>query len=126
LLCSVDDYGYGNWDQVRKELREDEKLLFQHTLHGMNTDSISKRCDYRMRQLERELEIREKKLKSQKPATVIAAENILKSIVEMDDWDVETTQRTLLGDNAPSLERLSEEAKKYNGRAITRTTNFDR
>ena len=60
---------------MRKELRRDDTLLFQHTVQGMNTDSIAKRCDYRMRQMERELEARELKLKSLKPANVVAAES---------------------------------------------------
>ncbi|KAI2491922.1 Class II histone deacetylase complex subunits 2 and 3 [Fragilaria crotonensis] len=60
LLCAVDKYGYGNWDSVREELRRDKDLLFQHMVQGMNTDMIMKRVDYRMRQMEKECEAREK------------------------------------------------------------------
>ena len=111
LLCSVDKFGYGNWDLVRKQLRHDEKLLFQHTVHGMNTDSIAKRCDYRMRQLERELEMREKKLKSLKPPNVTTAENTIKAIKEMECWDAENLQCTARGDYPPPLGRISSEAR---------------
>ena len=84
LLCAVDKYGYGNWDMVREQLNADDRLLFQHTAQCMDSDAIAKRCDYRMRQMERELEAREKKMENKKPANVIAAENTIKAIQEVE------------------------------------------
>ena len=45
---------------------------------------LSKRCDYRIRQIEEELELREKKLKKERLANVIAAESQLKVIQEIE------------------------------------------
>jgi len=113
LLCAVDKFGYGNWDSVREELIKDDALLLQHTVQGMNTDAIAKRCDYRMRQMERELEAREKKVKSLRPVNVIAAENTIRAIKEMEIWDAEASRIQLNGGDVPSLEILSSEAREY-------------
>ncbi|EEC47587.1 predicted protein, partial [Phaeodactylum tricornutum CCAP 1055/1] len=54
LLSAVDKHGYGNWDSVREEIRTDGRLKFQHSTQGMTVQAIGKRCDYRMRQMEKE------------------------------------------------------------------------
>jgi len=112
LLCAVDKFGYGNWDRVREELLNDDVLLLQHTVQGMNTDAIAKRCDYRMRQMERELDAREKKVKSLRPQSVIAAEKTIKAIKEMDAWDAEALRAQLKGDDPSSFDSLSPEARE--------------
>jgi len=111
LLCAVDKHGYGNWDQVREALINDDALLFQHSAQSMNNDAITKRVDYRMRQMERELEAREKKMKNVKPAAVIAAEENIKSILEMDSWESRAYDLELKGEDSPPLLLLSEESK---------------
>jgi len=112
MLCAVDKHGYGNWDKVREDLRQDDALMFQHTVQAMNTDAIAKRCDYRMRQMERELEAREKKVKSLKPLNVIAAEKSIKAIKEMESCDTEICKLQMRGEDIPSLENLSSEARQ--------------
>ncbi len=104
ILCAVAKHGYGNWDAVREELRNDTTLLFQHTVQGMNIDAISKRCDYRMRQMEKELEAREKKLSSMKPPAVKEAELALEAIKNMEMWESEAKMMELQGEKAPSME----------------------
>eukprot|EP00567_Pseudictyota_dubia_P012407 CAMPEP_0197443846 /NCGR_PEP_ID=MMETSP1175-20131217/9482_1 /TAXON_ID=1003142 /ORGANISM="Triceratium dubium, Strain CCMP147" /LENGTH=1531 /DNA_ID=CAMNT_0042974537 /DNA_START=443 /DNA_END=5038 /DNA_ORIENTATION=+ len=111
LLAAVDKFGYGNWEAVREELRSDVHLQFQHAVQGMNQDMIGKRIDYRMRQMEKEVEAREKKLKSEKPANVVAAEKAIAAIKEMEQWESKARDLELRGDNAPSLGLLSEEAR---------------
>lgn len=113
LLCAVDKFGYGNWDLVKEEILNDDTLLLQHTLQGMSTDAISKRCDYRMRQMEKELEARERKMKSAKPAALIAAENTIQSIKEMDEWDANAMAIESRGLSRPSHAHLSKEAAQY-------------
>jgi len=112
LLCAVDKHGYGNWDAVREELRKDNELIFQHTVQGMNSDMIGKRCDYRMRQMEKELEMREKKLKSEKPLTVVAAQRAIDAIKEMERWEVDAREMQLKGEEPPHLDILSEEGQE--------------
>mmetsp|Transcript_1510 Transcript_1510/g.2171 ORF Transcript_1510/g.2171 Transcript_1510/m.2171 type:complete len:1046 (-) Transcript_1510:64-3201(-) len=112
LLFAVDKFGYGNWDKVREELRNDENLMFQNTVQGMNTDAIAKRCDYRMRQMERELEAREKKLRSIRPASLVAAENAINAIKEMDTFDLQANQILLKGGEMLPLSNLSQDSKE--------------
>jgi len=113
LLCAVDKFGYGNWDKVREALIKDDTLLFQHTVQGMNTDAIAKRCDYRMRQMERELEAREKKVKGLRPVNVIAAENSIKAMKEIDIWDAKALRLQLNGEDPPTMDNLSAEARQF-------------
>ena len=112
LLCAVDKLGYGNWDSIRENICMDSRLKFQHSVQGMTTAAITKRCDYRMRQMERELEAREKSMKNQRPAAVIAAQNILDCAKEMDKWEMQTREAILSGEEPPSQSRLSTGALK--------------
>jgi len=91
-LNAVNKYGYCNWDSVREEIRQDNVLQFQHSVQGMKCDMIAKRCDYRIRQMEKELELREKKLKNEKPLNIIAAEKAIRSISEIEKWEKELTR----------------------------------
>lgn len=111
IILAVEKHGYGNWDSVREELRKDERLKFQHAVQGMTTLSIAKRCDYRMRQMEKELEAREKAMKSQRPPNVVAAQKALAALKEADKWDAEATSMELQGEPRPSLDGLSPDAK---------------
>ena len=110
LLCSVNSRGYGNWDSVRESIRNDDRLKFQHTVQGMTTAMIGKRCDYRMRQMERELEAREKVMKGKRPANVIAAQKAIDAIKAMDAWETETRTRELHGEEGTSIDDLGEDA----------------
>ena len=112
ILSAVNKHDYGNWDSVRDEIRRDHKLKFQHTVQGMTTLQITKRCDYRMRQMEKELEAREKNLKNQKPPNVVAAQKMLDAIQEADKWDADALNQELTGEGRPSIDSLSSEAKQ--------------
>ena len=127
LLCAVNEHGYGNWDSVREVLRHDHALLFQHMVQGMNTDMLSKRCDYRMRQMEKECEAREKVLKNRKPANVVAAEKALQAVREMESWETEARISQLNGDEPPALDTLPFEAEQImRERLEERETHIDR
>eukprot|EP00980_Cylindrotheca_fusiformis_P022389 scaffold9267_cov168-Cylindrotheca_fusiformis.AAC.1 len=110
LLCSVEANGYGNWDSVREDTRKDGRLIFQHTVQGMTTAMIAKRCDYRMRQMERELEAREKVLKSKVPANLVAAQKVLDAIKEVDAWEAESRALELEGKDPNPLDSLDDDA----------------
>lgn len=112
LLCAVDKHGYGNWDSVREEIRNDNRLKFQHAVQGMTTLMLTKRCDYRMRQMEKELEAREKVLKNQRPPNVVAAQKALDAIKEADAWDARAIECELRGGGRPAMGLLSEDAKQ--------------
>lgn len=111
LLTAVDRHGYGNWDVVREEIRTDSRLKFQHAVQGMTVQAIAKRCDYRMRQMEKELEAREKVLKNKRPPNVIAAFKAIDAIKEMEFWDMQSREAQLEGEQGPSLSRLSKDTR---------------
>eukprot|EP00977_Amphora_coffeiformis_P010111 scaffold2357_cov167-Amphora_coffeaeformis.AAC.19 len=111
LLCAVEKHGYGNWDLVREEIRTDPKLRFQHSVQGMSVQAIAKRCDYRMRQMEKELEAREKVLKSRRPANVIAAYKATEAIKEAEFWELRAREALLRGEGLPDMGLQSAETK---------------
>lgn len=111
LLCAVEKHGYGNWDLVREEIRTDPKLRFQHSVQGMSVQAIAKRCDYRMRQMEKELEAREKTLKSKRPANVIAAHKATVAIKEAEFWELRARESILRGEGMPDMGLQSSETK---------------
>mmetsp|Transcript_31886 Transcript_31886/g.66859 ORF Transcript_31886/g.66859 Transcript_31886/m.66859 type:complete len:1528 (-) Transcript_31886:307-4890(-) len=109
ILCGVVKHGYGNWNAIREEIRNDTSLLFQHTVQGMNIDAIAKRCDYRMRQMEKELEVRQKKLNTIKPPAVEEAEIALAAIKNMEAWEREADMMQLQGEPAPPIDSFVKE-----------------
>ena len=104
ILCGVVKHGYGNWNAIREDINNDTSLLFQHTVQGLNIDSISKRCDYRMRQMDKELEVREKKMNTSKPQAVEEAEIAIEAIKQMEAWENETDAMLLRGEAPPPIE----------------------
>ncbi|KAG7370050.1 helicase [Nitzschia inconspicua] len=112
LICAVDTAGYGKWDTVRERIVKDSKLKFQHTVIGMTTGQMQKRADYRVRQMERELDAREKGLKNSRPANVVAAQKALDAIKEMEKYEVEARTRELQGLFAAPLGTLSKDARQ--------------
>ena len=111
LLSAVNSEGYGNWDSIREVIRKDKSLAFQHSVRGMTTFMITKRVDYRMRQMERELDAREKALKNKRPASVVAAYSTLKSINDIDKWESDARACELKGEDPPSQDSLGQDAK---------------
>lgn len=120
ILCGVVKHGYGQWEKIRQGLHNNKNLIFQHTVQGMNCDAIAKRCDYRMRQMEKELEVREKKLSLMKPTAVAEAEVALEAIKNMEAWESEAKMLEMQGEQPPhvgsfvktGLETLSEYVKE--------------
>lgn len=111
LLCAVEKHGYGNWDLVREEIRTDPRLRFQHSVQGMSVQAIAKRCDYRMRQMEKELEAREKALKNKRPANVVTAHKATEAIKESEFWEIRAREALLRGEDPPDLNGRSAETK---------------
>jgi len=111
LLSAVDKFGYGNWDQVREVLMNDDELLFQHQTQALSLDAIDKRVGYRMRQMERELQAIDQNRLSEKPPAVLAAEKAIEEIKEMEKWETNVYDAELVGQEPPSLDVLSHDAK---------------
>ena len=111
LLTAVNKHGYGNWDSVREEIRTDTRLKFQHSVQGMSVQSIAKRCDYRMRQMEKELEAREKSVKNKKPVNIVAAQKAIDGIKEMDFWEMQYREALLDGERTPDFASLSHDSQ---------------
>jgi hypothetical protein len=64
-----------------------------------------------MRQMEKELEAREKALKSKRPPNVNAAQRTIDAIKEMDLWDLQAREAQLEGQEPAPLYNLSLEAR---------------
>lgn len=111
LLCAVDKFGTENLDEVRETILNDDALLFQHPTQSMSNDAINKRVAYRMRQMVKELEAREKKMNTVKPPQVFAAEEAIKGIKEMDSWESNAFAEELRGIKLPSMQFVSNEVK---------------
>lgn len=111
LLCAVDAGGYGNWDRVREDLRKDPKLKFQHSVQGMTTAMITKRADYRIRQVERELEAREKALEKLRPQSAIAAQKAIDAIKLMEKYEVDARTNELQGEEPAKAEIFDDDTK---------------
>jgi SWI/SNF-related matrix-associated actin-dependent regulator of chromatin subfamily A member 5 len=60
ILVAVDKFGYGQWEAVQREMRNDDNLLFSHGVQATSVDKINRRADHRLRQLEKELDLRKK------------------------------------------------------------------
>lgn len=106
----MEKYGYGNWEKVREAIQNDSRLKFQHSALGMSIQSIIKRCDYRMRQMEKELEAREKAKKYKRPPNVVAAQKAIDAIMEMEEFDQKHRAAQLAGRPQPA-DILSVEAR---------------
>lgn len=76
----------------------------------MSIQSIIKRVDYRLRQMEKELEAREKAKKYKRPANVVAAQKAIDAIKEMEEYDKRCREAQLHGLPMP-LDTLSVEAR---------------
>lgn len=111
LLCAVDKAGYGNWEKVREMIRQDKKLKFQHSVQGMTTAMIIKRADYRIRQVERELEARERTLEKLRSAAFVASQKTINSIKAMEKYDVDVRTNELQAEEPPSLDAFEPETK---------------
>lgn len=111
LLCAVDKFGTEDLDSIRESLLKDSALTFQHQTLGMNNDSITKRIAYRMRQMEKELDARKKKMSINKSAAVLAAEEAIKGIKDMDSWESRAVDDELLGKEPTPFFSMSTEVK---------------
>ena len=55
LIYVTNKYGYGNWDDIMRDLKTSEDLLFNYYLKSRNKAEIQKRVDYLVKLIEREL-----------------------------------------------------------------------
>jgi hypothetical protein len=88
-------------------------LSFEHMAHISCFTQIAKRIDYRMRQMEKELEAREKALKNKRPPNVVAALKAIDAIKEMDKWDASACEALMQGKEPTSLNDLSLEGEFF-------------
>mgnify|MGYP002862108469 CR=1 FL=1 len=54
LIYVTNKYGYGNWDDIMRDLKTSEDLLFNYYLKSRNKAEIQKRVDYLVKLIERE------------------------------------------------------------------------
>jgi Fe-S cluster assembly scaffold protein SufB len=61
LLCLADKYGYGNWPDIKKALRREQRCRFEHIFISRSEEELKKRIIYLVQTLEKEQEEAEKK-----------------------------------------------------------------
>jgi len=55
LIYVTNKYGYGNWDNIMREVKTSEDLLFNYYLKSRNKAEIQKRVDYLVKLIDKEL-----------------------------------------------------------------------
>jgi len=55
LIFITNKYGYGNWDDIMRDVKTSEDLLFNYYLKSRNKAEIQKRIDYLVKLIEKEL-----------------------------------------------------------------------
>ena len=56
LLCLADRYGYGNWVEIKRALRREQRCRFEHIFISRSEEEIKKRIIYLVQSLEKEQE----------------------------------------------------------------------
>lgn len=56
LLCLADKFGYGNWVEIKRALRREQRCRFEHIFISRSEEEIKKRIIYLVQSLEKEQE----------------------------------------------------------------------
>jgi len=56
LLCLANKYGYGNWVEIKRALRREQRCRFEHIFISRSEEEIKKRIIYLVQSLEKEKE----------------------------------------------------------------------
>ena len=62
LLCLANKYGYGNWVEIKRALRREQRCRFEHIFISRSEEEIKKRIIYLVQSLEKENEDAGKKV----------------------------------------------------------------
>lgn len=54
LICLLNNLGYGNWEQMRIEIRKADRFRFNWFMKSRTVDELHRRCDSLIRMLEKE------------------------------------------------------------------------
>ena len=55
-MCLTDKYGYGNWAEIKKALRREQRCRFEHIFISRSEEELKKRIIYLVQSLEKESE----------------------------------------------------------------------
>lgn len=56
ILYTTDRVGYGNWDQLKTEIRKSRRFPFDWFIKSRTPQELSRRCDILIRLIEKEFE----------------------------------------------------------------------
>lgn len=54
LICLAEKYGYGNWVEIKKAIKREQRCRFDHLLISRNEEELKKRIVYLVQSLEKE------------------------------------------------------------------------
>ena len=90
LLCLADKYGYGNWQDIKKALRREQRCRFEHIFISRSEEELKKRIIYLVQSLEKEQEEAEKKPAVASPQSI---DNLDYLDVEIDQMMIEAEEK---------------------------------
>ena len=54
LLCALHDYGYGNWQKIKNQIRKDPRFQFDYYFRSRSIRDLKQRCELLIRNVEKE------------------------------------------------------------------------
>lgn len=93
LLCLADKYGYGNWQEIKKALRREQRCRFEHIFISRSEEELKKRIIYLVQSLEKEQEEAEKKPEKIQNTTFQIPDNLDFLDAEINDLMIEAEEK---------------------------------
>ena len=54
LLCALHDYGYGNWQKIKNQVKKDPRFQFDYYFRSRSIRDLKQRCELLIRNVEKE------------------------------------------------------------------------
>ena len=104
LLCLADKYGYGNWVEIKRALRREQRCRFEHIFISRSEEEIKKRIIYLVQSLEKEQEEGQKveKVAPGQPIQISIPENL-----DFLDNEIDKLMKTAEENAANALSKLN-------------------
>ena len=119
LIYVTNKYGYGNWDDIMRDLKTSEDLLFNYYLKSRNKAEIQKRVDYLVKLIEREFgnllpnngENKDDVVKNSN-FNIIIKKNKNTNKMTLDE-DYEGRNNNNIGNNEDNMDVATDDEEKY-------------
>lgn len=106
LLCLADKYGYGNWVDIKRALRREQRCRFEHIFISRSEEELKKRIVYLVQSLEKENEEGLKPEKTNNYGAQVVQVNIPENLDFLDD-EIEKLMKQAEENAANALSKLN-------------------